>query len=53
MGNAVGCSPAIELLKRGVTVGLGTDGYTSDMFESLKVANIIHKTSLKRPKSWI
>lgn len=50
MGNAVGCSPAIELLKRGVTVGLGTDGYTSDMFESLKVANIIHKHHLKDPR---
>lgn len=50
MGNAVGCSPAIELLKRGITVGLGTDGYTSDMFESLKVANIIHKHHLCDPR---
>uniref|UniRef100_UPI0005A814D8 amidohydrolase family protein n=1 Tax=Faecalimicrobium dakarense TaxID=1301100 RepID=UPI0005A814D8 len=50
MGNAVGCSPAIELLNRGITVGLGTDGYTSDMFESLKVANIIHKHHLCDPR---
>ncbi|RDY26416.1 putative aminohydrolase SsnA [Romboutsia weinsteinii] len=50
MGNAVGCSPAIELLKKGITVGLGTDGYTSDMFESLKVANIIHKHHLCDPR---
>ena len=50
MGNSVGCSPAIELMKRGITVGLGTDGYTSDMFESLKVANIIHKHHLCDPR---
>ena len=50
MGNAVGCSPVIELLDRGINVGLGTDGYTSDMFESLKVANIIHKHHLCDPR---
>lgn len=43
MGNAVGCQPFLELHKNGLTVGLGTDGYTSDMTESMKVANIIHK----------
>lgn len=49
MGNAVGVSPAIELIGKGVTVGLGTDGYTQDMFESMKVANLIHKDYLKDP----
>lgn len=49
MGNAVGVSPAIDLIDRGITVGLGTDGYTSDMFESMKVANIIHKHHMKNP----
>lgn len=49
MGNAVGVSPALDLIKKGVTVGLGTDGYTQDMFESMKVANIIHKHNLKDP----
>ncbi len=43
MGNAVGCQPFLELHKKGVLIGLGTDGYTSDMTESMKVANIIHK----------
>ncbi|KJR96904.1 MAG: chlorohydrolase [Peptococcaceae bacterium BRH_c4a] len=43
MGNAVGCAPVLEMLQKGVRVGLGTDGYTSDMFESFKVANILHK----------
>jgi len=43
MGNAVGCASVPKLLKAGILVGLGTDAYTQDMFESLKVANIIHK----------
>lgn len=49
MGNAVGCSPALEFIKRGINVGLGTDGYTSDMMESMKVGNIIHKHNLCDP----
>ena len=38
MGNAVGISPVLQLFKKGITVGLGTDAYTNDMLESLKVA---------------
>lgn len=49
MANAVGCSPVIQLMKKGLNVGLGTDGYTSDIFESIKVGNIIHKHNLCNP----
>jgi len=49
MGNAVGCAPVIEMLEQGVTVGLGTDGYTADMFESYKVANLLHKHHYGNP----
>lgn len=49
MGNAVGCAPVIEMMNRGVLLGLGTDGYTSDVFESMKVGNIIHKHHLGNP----
>lgn len=49
MGNAVGCSPVIRYLNEGLCVGLGTDGYTHDMTESIKVANIIHKHNLSDP----
>ena len=38
MGNAVGISPILQLCKKGILVGLGTDAYTNDMLESLKVA---------------
>ncbi|NNU75696.1 putative aminohydrolase SsnA [Clostridium estertheticum] len=43
MGNAVGVAPILEMYKKGILLGLGTDGYTTDMMESYKVANIIHK----------
>ena len=43
MGNAVGCSPILQLMKRGITVGLGTDAYTNDMLESIKVALTIQR----------
>lgn len=46
MGNACGCPPTMEIVKRGILTGLGTDGYTHDMIESYKVANILHKHSL-------
>ncbi len=54
MGNAVGIAPILEMMKRGVLVGLGTDGYTADMTESYKVANIIHKHENKLPSvGWV
>lgn len=46
MGNACGCPPTMELVHRGVLTGLGTDGYTHDMTESYKVANVLHKHHL-------
>ena len=49
MGNAVGIPPCMEMMRRGVLLGLGTDGYTNDMFESEKVANVIHKHVLCDP----
>ena len=49
MGNAVGCANIRELIRRGVLLGMGTDAYTQDMFESLKVTNLIHKHHLCDP----
>ena len=43
MNNAVGYLDILSLLDEGVLVGLGTDGYTNDLLESLKVANILQK----------
>jgi putative selenium metabolism protein SsnA len=49
MGNAVGVSPVLEMIKRGVLVGMGTDGYTSDMTESYKAAATLHKHAKQIP----
>lgn len=43
MGNAVGRADIATMLKKGIRVGLGTDGFTTDMFESIKAANLLHK----------
>ncbi|MEG0824868.1 MAG: putative aminohydrolase SsnA [Oscillospiraceae bacterium] len=49
MGNAVGCSPILQLMKQGILVGMGTDAYTHDMLESLKVALIIQRHNACAP----
>ena len=38
MGNAVGICPVLALHKTGILLGMGTDAYTNDMLESIKVA---------------
>jgi len=43
MGNAVGCAPVLQMMKKGILVGMGTDAYTHDMLESLKVFLIIQR----------
>lgn len=43
MGNAVGCSPVLQMMEKGILVGMGTDAYTHDMLESLKVFLIIQR----------
>lgn len=44
-----GIAPMTELLGRGVTVGLGTDGYVNDMFEVMRAAFLLHKARLLDP----
>ena len=51
MGNACGCPPTMELVHRGILTGLGTDGYTHDVMESFKVANVLHKHHLCDPNA--
>lgn len=49
MGNAIGAPRVVGMLKRGIPVGLGTDAYTHDMFESMKVAKILQSHRLSDP----
>jgi putative selenium metabolism protein SsnA len=50
MNNAVGIAPLMEMYKEGVKIGLGTDGYTPSMLESVKVAYILPKLGYKDPR---
>lgn len=53
MGNACGCPPTMEIYRKGILTGLGTDGYTHDMLESMKVANVLHKhNSCNANEAW-
>ena len=52
MGNAVGVSPVLDMLKRGITVGMGTDGYTADVLESYKAAAVLHKHAAALPSAF-
>ncbi len=49
MGNAIGCPPVLKMFDMGILLGLGTDGYTNDMLESYKTANLLHKHELCDP----
>ena len=49
MANAVGCPDVLKMMDKGILVGIGTDGYTNDMLESVKVANILQKHNHKNP----
>jgi putative selenium metabolism protein SsnA len=51
MNNAVGCAPVLEMMRCGVRVGLGTDGYTADMFESMKAASLLQKHHSGDPRA--
>lgn len=51
MSNAVGMAPVKSSFKNGLMVGLGTDGYTMDMFESIKVANLLQKHEYHHPQA--
>ncbi len=47
MSNAAGCAPVTEMMRRGVRVGLGTDGSTTDMFESMGSARLLAENSAR------
>ncbi|MBI5498965.1 MAG: amidohydrolase family protein, partial [Deltaproteobacteria bacterium] len=50
MNNAVGYAPVGEMLRRGVTVGLGTDGMTADVLREAKVAALVARHEAGDPR---
>ncbi len=49
MGNAVGAADVIGMMKDGILLGLGTDGYVSDMIQSYRLGNALCKHSAAHP----
>jgi putative selenium metabolism protein SsnA len=43
MNNAVGVADVPTMLRGGVKVGLGNDGFSNDMFTEMKTAYLVHK----------
>jgi len=50
---ASGCAPVPEFLRRGITVGIGTDGVATnndlDMWEEMRLAALVHKMQNRSP----
>lgn len=46
-----GIAPVTEMLRRGIPVGLGTDGYINNFFEVMRGAFLIHKAHLQDPQA--
>ncbi|MBM3308476.1 MAG: putative aminohydrolase SsnA [Candidatus Eisenbacteria bacterium] len=51
MNNAVGCARVPAMLDAGILVGLGTDGFSTSMFDEMKVANLIHRHEARDPRA--
>lgn len=49
--NAVGTSPVPDMLVRGITVGLGNDGWIFDPFENMRYALTVHRLSRNDPSA--
>jgi putative selenium metabolism protein SsnA len=50
MNNAVGVTKILELLKKGILVGLGTDGMSSDMLAQMRCAYLLHRLANHDPR---
>ena len=51
MGNAVGSADIREMVREGILVGLGTDGYLCDMLQSYRIGNALCKHSSGDPNA--
>jgi cytosine/adenosine deaminase-related metal-dependent hydrolase len=51
MLNAVGVSPVPAMLEKGITVGLGNDGWIYDPFENMRCALTVHRLASGNPSA--
>ncbi len=50
MNNAVGVADVLGMMRRGVNVGLGNDGFSNNMFAEMKTAYLLHKSHRRDPR---
>lgn len=50
MNNAVGVADVLGMMRYGVTVGLGNDGFSNNMFAEIKTAYLLHKSHRRDPR---
>ncbi|MBI5301261.1 MAG: putative aminohydrolase SsnA [Chloroflexi bacterium] len=50
MNNAVGVADILGMLRRGVNVGLGNDGFSNNHFAEMKFAYLLHKATRRDPR---
>ncbi len=51
MNNAVGVAQVEEMLRAGVKVGLGNDGFSNQMLAEMKAAYLVHKLAQRDPRA--
>jgi 5-methylthioadenosine/S-adenosylhomocysteine deaminase len=51
MLNAVGTARVPDMLRRGIRVGLGNDGYIFDGFQNMRAAYLIHRSITRDPNA--
>ena len=50
MNNAIGVTPILKMLAKGILVGLGTDGMGSDMLAQMRCAYLLHRLANRDPR---
>lgn len=50
MNNAVGVADVLGMMRRGINVGLGNDGFTNNQFAEMKTAYLLHKSHRRDPR---
>jgi putative selenium metabolism protein SsnA len=51
MNNAVGLPDVAGMLRRGIKVALGNDGFSNNMFEEMKATYLAHKHNQRNPQA--
>jgi putative selenium metabolism protein SsnA len=50
MNNAVGCAPVESMLRAGVRVCLGDDGFADTLWQEWKASHLLHKSASRDPR---